>query len=144
MTETQPTTQTSGTAAGDGTADLARRFIDALHALEERRELESIVGLFAADCDVGNVVSPRVFRGSEGAREFWSVYRETFGELRSEFRNVIAGGGRAALEWTTTGTAANGHPIDYDGVSILEFDGDRIGRFRAYFDPSKLGHQVQG
>jgi limonene-1,2-epoxide hydrolase len=122
---------------------VARRFIDALHKLERDRDLDAIVATFADACDVGNVVSPRTFEGKEGAREFWTIYRDTLGEVESTFRNVIATGGRAALEWTTRGTGANGHPIDYDGVSILEIEGDAITRFRAYFNPAELGEQIK-
>lgn len=122
---------------------VARRFIDALHALERDGDLDAIVGTFAERCDVGNVVSPRQFTGRNGAREFWSVYRETLGAVESTFRNVMATGDRAALEWTTKGTGANGQEIDYDGVSILEIEGDLITRFHAYFNPAALGQQIQ-
>jgi hypothetical protein len=33
-----------------------------------------------------------------------------------------------------TGLLPGGAPIEYYGVSLLEFDGSRIGRFRAYYD----------
>ncbi len=60
-------------------------------------------------------------------REFWSSYRSTFGEMRSEFRNVFATEEGAALEWTTQGTS-NGEDASYDGVSILEIEGAKQGR----------------
>ncbi|HEX8720837.1 MAG TPA: nuclear transport factor 2 family protein [Pyrinomonadaceae bacterium] len=123
----------------------ARRFVEALGRLEAGRELEPIVGLFSEDCEVGNVVSPEKFRGREGAREFWGAkYRDTFGEVRSAFRNVSATEGGAVLEWTTEGTANDGTPVSYDGVSILEIDGGLIRRFRAYFDAGSLGRQLAG
>lgn len=123
-----------------------KRFIEALGRLEAARELETIVGLFAEDAEVGNVVSPEKFHGAEGAREFWGAkYRDTFGEVRSTFRNVFVAGDRAALEWTTEGTASDGTPVKYDGVSILEIDGGgRISRFCAYFDAGALGRQLTG
>ena len=120
-----------------------QQFIEALHALERDRDLEQIVGLFAAGSDVGNNVTSREFTGPEGAREFWQMYRETFGDVESSFRNVIEGNGRAALEWSTTGTSADGAPITYSGASILEMEDGRITRFRAYFDPSDLGRQIE-
>ena len=123
----------------------AKRFIEALGRLEAERELETIVGLFAPDAEVGNVVAPEKFHGLEGAREFWGAkYRDTFGEVRSTFRNVFATENRAALEWTTEGTANDGTPVKYDGVSILETDGEQIKRFRAYFDAGALGRQLTG
>ncbi|HYN84466.1 MAG TPA: nuclear transport factor 2 family protein [Pyrinomonadaceae bacterium] len=123
----------------------ARKFVEALGRLEAERDLEGIVALFAEECEVGNVVSPEKFRGREGAREFWGAkYRDTFGEVRSRFINVFATDTRAALEWTTEGTASDGTPVRYDGVSILEIDGESITRFSAYFDAGRLGRQLTG
>jgi ketosteroid isomerase-like protein len=124
---------------------VAKRFVEALGRLEAGRELEAMVGLFTEDAEVGNVVSPEKFRGREGAREFWGAkYRDTFGEVRSTFRNVFASESRAALEWTTAGTANDGTPVKYEGVSIIETDGERIRRFCAYFDAGALGRQLTG
>jgi limonene-1,2-epoxide hydrolase len=122
---------------------LARRFIEALGRLEAEREMEAITALFASECEVGNVTSPEKFHGREGAREFWGAkYRDTFGEVESTFRNVFVTDAGITLEWTTVGTAADGSPVKYDGVSILETDGERITRFRAYFDAGDLGRQM--
>jgi hypothetical protein len=53
---------------------------------------------------VGNVTVPRTFSGHDGLHEFWTSYRDTFGEMKSEFRNVFADDvGHAALEWNTSG-----------------------------------------
>ena len=123
---------------------VTQRFLDALHALERDREVDGLVELYAEGAEIGNVVSPRQFAGPDGAREFWTAYRATFGEMESTFRNVIQGEGRSALEWTTTGTSPDGTPIEYAGVSILEFEGERIKRFWAYFNPTQLGHQLEG
>jgi predicted ester cyclase len=117
--------------------------MDALAVLERDRDVEPIAALFAVRSEIGNLVTPRHFSGVEGAREFWQAYRATFGEMRSEFRNVIVGDGRAALEWTTSGTSSQGTRITYTGVSILEFADGKISRFWAYFDPSDLGRQLE-
>jgi ketosteroid isomerase-like protein len=123
--------------------ETAEKFIEALGRLESGRDLEPIVSLFADGCEVGNVVTPEPFKGREGAREFWGAkYRDTFGEVKSTFKNVFATAARAALEWTTEGTAADGSPIRYEGVSIIETDGEAITRFCAYFDASNLGRQI--
>lgn len=119
------------------------QFMDALAVLERDRDVEPIASLFAAESEIGNLVSPRQFSGVEGAREFWQSYRASFGDVTSEFRSIIVGDGRAALEWTTSGTSAQGAPITYAGVSILEFDGGQISRFWAYFDPGDLGRQME-
>ena len=121
-----------------------QRFIDALWKLEESNEIDPVVALFADDCEVGNVVAPRTFEGKEGAHAFWRTYRETLGDVKSEFHNVIATDDRVALEWTTTGANKEGKRIDYSGVSILEIADETIVRFWAYFDPAKLGQEIRG
>lgn len=121
--------------------DTAKKFIDALHRLESERDLETIVSLFADDCDINNVVTVDNDKKHD-AGKFWQAYRDNFGEVKSTFRNEIITENRAALEWTTTGTSSEGHEFEYEGVSILEIDGDKITRFFAYFDPNKLGRQI--
>ena len=122
---------------------LVGKFIEALGRLEAERDLEAITALFADESEVGNVTSPEKFHGREGAREFWGAkYRDTFGEVQSTFRNIFANETVATLEWTTVGTSADGSPVNYDGVSILEIKGDKITRFRAYFDAGDLGRQI--
>jgi steroid delta-isomerase-like uncharacterized protein len=121
--------------------EIADRFVEALRELEENRNVEALVELHAEDCEVGNVSVPGTFRGHEGLREFWISYRSTFGEMKSEFRNVFATEDRAALEWATEGTS-NGDTVSYDGVSILEIEGGKVRRFMAYFDTRDLTRQV--
>ncbi len=121
---------------------VAQQFVEALWKLEEDEDVEALVGLHTEDCEVGNVSVPRTFTGHDGLREFWKAYRATFGEMKSEFRNVFADDeGHAALEWTTNGTS-DGNEVSYDGVSILEIEGDKVRRFMAYFDSRQLNPQV--
>lgn len=121
--------------------DTAKKFVDALGKLESERDLETIASLFADDCDIGNVVTENKDKKID-ARRFWQSYRDNFGEVKSTFRNQIITDNRAALEWTTSGTSSEGNDFQYDGVSILEVDGEKITRFHAYFDPNKLGQQI--
>ena len=124
--------------------NIEEKFIDALGKLEADENVDEIVGLFAEDCEVGNVATHESMNGTDGARQFWTNYRKTFGEIKSTFKNKIMSDGTAALEWTSKGTSANGSQIDYEGVSILEIDGDKIKRFFAYFNPAKLGREIEG
>jgi len=121
--------------------EVADKFVQALWALEEDRDVEPLAALHTDDCKVGNVAVPKTFEGMDGLKEFWTNYRKTFGEMKSEFRNVFATEDRAALEWTTTGTS-DGDSVEYAGVSILEIEGDKVKRFMAYFDPRSLTEQV--
>lgn len=122
--------------------DTIQSFLDALGRLEADGDVEPIVALFGDDAVLQNVTVAGDFHGQDGARHFWSDDRRVFGEVSSEFRNVIVDGDRAALEWTRRGTSRGGDPIEYPGVSILELAGGRISRFMAYFHPRELGRQA--
>jgi limonene-1,2-epoxide hydrolase len=122
---------------------LVDRFIEALRRLEAERDVETIAALYAEQAEVGNVTATGDHTGPNGAREFWTKYRDTFGEVRSTFLNRVEGERAAALEWRTEGTTIGGEPFSYDGVSIIEHDAQRITRFRAYFNPEALGRQVE-
>jgi sugar (pentulose or hexulose) kinase len=102
---------------------------------------ESLVAIHTDDCEMDNVSVPDTFRGHEGLREFWTSSCSTFGEMRSEFRNVFATEEGAALQWTTQGTS-NAEDASYDGVSILEIVGGKVRRFMAYFNTRDLAPHV--
>jgi steroid delta-isomerase-like uncharacterized protein len=122
--------------------EVADKFVEALWKLEEERDVEALVEIHTNDCDVGNVAVRRTFSGHDGLREFWTSYRDTFGDMKSEFRNVFADeAGHAALEWSTS-AEANGNEVSYDGVSLLEIEDGKVTRFRAYFDPRTVNDQV--
>ena len=121
--------------------EVADSFVEALWKLEEEEDVEPLVQVHTEDCEVGNVSVSETFNGHDGLREFWKEYRRTFGEMKSVFRNVIVTEDQAALEWTTESTS-NGDPVSYDGVSVLEFEGDKVRRFMAYFDTRRLTHQI--
>ncbi len=122
--------------------EVAERFRDALRKLEEDRDVGPLVEVHADDCETGNVAVPRTFQGHDGLREFWTNYRNTFDEMKSEFRNVFADeAGHAALEWTTNATEDDKN-VSYAGVSILEIEGGKVQRFMAYFDPRSLTEQI--
>ena len=123
--------------------EVAKKFIEALRTLEDTKDVGPLAALYADDAAVGNVLSPDRFHGQDGAREFWAEYRGTFETVRSTFRNVIAGAGNAALEWTTEGASFEGQPFSYAGVTVLEIEGDRVTRSSAYFDPKALGRQIK-
>lgn len=124
--------------------DLTENFVNALHGLERDGDAEVMVSLFTEDCEIGNTALHDTLNGRDGVRKFWTNYRATFAELESNFKNQIVSDGSSALEWESVGRSANGEEVRYQGVSILEDDGERITRFFAYFDPADLGKQITG
>lgn len=128
--------------------ELAQTFIDALHALEHGSEsdVDGIVALYADDARLTNAalrLAGEERHGTDGARQFWSEYRRTFGEAFSEFFKVTAGDDAAGLFWTTNGTGNDGQAMEYDGSSLLVFNDDgKITLFRGYYDTRELSRAV--
>ncbi|MFW6059659.1 MAG: nuclear transport factor 2 family protein [Phycisphaeraceae bacterium] len=110
------------------------QFIDALHRLERERDVDAIAALFADDAELMNAARISVPRGEGGVRKFWRAYRQAFDDIHSQFTSVKEGEGFAVLEWHSEGMQRGGGPIRYDGVSVLELQGDRIKRFAIYYD----------
>jgi len=128
----------AASAGARGTAK-AQRFVEALYRLEYKGDTDSIASLFADDAEVSNPTDDEPHRGREGARAFWSKYRQSFDHVHSAFRNIVEADDAALLEWSSEGRTAAGDDFAYDGVSVLEFERGEIRRFRAYFDPRALG-----
>lgn len=120
---------------------LVERFRQALLVLEDSSSTDELVALYAPECELGNVVHGESFDGRDGAGGFWSTYRAQFDDVSSEFGVVVGTDDGAVLEWTTVGTV-NGNEITYRGATVLEFEGDRIIRSMAYYDPAGLGDQI--
>ena len=129
------------------TEQTARRFIDALHALEQDGEsrLETMVALFADTATITNAAlkqAGHVREGRDGAERFWTDYVATFRGAATEFHQVTLGDKAVGLFWTTRGGTAGGDTrLDYDGATLLELDGSddgRIVRFSGYYDTRAL------
>jgi ketosteroid isomerase-like protein len=118
-------------------ADISKTFIDALGRLEANHEVEAIAGLFTADAEIANPLVQYEDGGAEAAKTFWTQYRAAFEEIRSEFRTVTEKDGVAFLEWTSKGSM-DGQAFTYEGVSVLESEGEKIKAFRTYFDTRHL------
>lgn len=126
----------------------AQQFIDALHTLEHGSadDVDALVALFSDDARLVNAalkLAGQERNGQDGARQFWSEYRRTFGDAYSEFFQITANDESAGLFWTTKGTGNDGQPMEYDGVSLLVFnDEGKITLFRGYYDTRELSREV--
>ena len=110
--------------------NMVEHFKRALQQTEAEREPAHIAQLFAEGSALSNLGGDQ----TRDATEFWRVYLEQFTEIRSEFINEITAEGGAALEWKSRGRTKAGKPIDYRGVSLIEFDGEKLTGFRTYYD----------
>ena len=117
-------------SANNGDKGLPARFKQALQEAEKTRDAKQMTGLFEKGAKLTNL------GGDHGtdALEFWQKYLEQFREIRSEFTSEVVNENGAALEWNSRGTTADGKPVEYRGISVLEFEGERATAFRTYYD----------
>ena len=113
-----------------------QRFVDALEKLHSSGDVDAIADLFADDATLNKVPTPHEEHGKDGARTFWQQYRDGFDTVEATFRHRMESDGVAFLEWTSRGSLKGGNDFEYDGVSVLEIDGDDVTAFRTYYDTS--------
>jgi len=117
-------------SANDQNAGMPSRFKQALQQTEETRDVSIVAGLFREGAKLTNL------GGDHGtdATKFWQIYLDQFTDIRSEFVSEVAAETSAALEWKSKGTLKEGTPVDYRGVSVIDFDGESVTSFRTYYD----------
>jgi ketosteroid isomerase-like protein len=109
----------------------ARTFATALQEFERSTDPAGLVALFTADAGLTRLDA----RGERQDPEaFWREYRDQFDELSTTFEHVVEGDDRCALEWTSRGRLSTGRPIEYRGVTVLEFAGQEVAQLRTYYD----------
>jgi ketosteroid isomerase-like protein len=117
---------------------LAQRFIEALQAAEESGQVDPLLPFFGEDAELRRQTGDAPQNGQEGARRFWQEYLSGFKRIRSTFTNVIEADNTAVLEWVSDAEPATGPSFQYAGVSVLEGDGERVRKFRTYYDSAKF------
>ncbi|MFP5371793.1 MAG: nuclear transport factor 2 family protein, partial [Actinomycetes bacterium] len=82
--------------------------------------------------------------GKAGAATIWQDYRNVFGDLQTTFTHTVVGEDIAALEWTSTGTLRSGRPFEYNGVTIIQGDDERVSGVRTYYDSAAFLQETGG
>lgn len=122
----------------------AQEFIDALHQLEKGTpdDADALVALYADDAALANSAldhKNREMKGRDEILQFWVEYKETLGDVYSEFHHVNASGDCAGLFWTTKGQNPSGAEVNYHGATLLVFNAEgKIQFFRGYYDTREL------
>lgn len=113
---------------------LTDEFVRALARFEATGELEPLLALFHDDGEALTLGRTEPARGYDELEGFWRDYRAMFRGIRTEVAHVIEGESGAVLEWVSRGSLANGEPVTYKGVTVLETEAGRIRRCRTYYD----------
>ena len=114
--------------------NLTERFADALHRIDSDRDTGPMVELTADDAELMKLDGNHRATGREGAKTFWEDYRNVFGDLETTFTHTVVGEDIAALEWTSTGTLRSGKPFEYNGVTVIQGNDEKVSGVRTYYD----------
>ena len=114
-------------------SEIAEKFMDALQTIEKENEVDALVELFSDEASLKRMTH-KSYEGKGEAKKFWQEYLEPFDTISTEFFKVTEDDETVVLEWESKGKLANGHDIDYRGVSSFDTEGGEVVRFRTYYD----------
>ena len=114
-------------------SEIAEKFMDALQTIEKENEVDALVELFSDEASLKRMTH-KSYEGKGEAKKFWQEYLEPFDTIATEFFKVTEDDETVVLEWESKGKLANGHDIDYRGVSSFDTEGGEVVRFRTYYD----------
>jgi ketosteroid isomerase-like protein len=116
--------------------DRARKFAAGLHELDKNGDAAAFAAQFTDDAITQRFDARGERRGE--VEQFWQEYRAQFQSISTTFYDVVEGGDRFALEWTSDATLSDGRPIQYRGVTVIDLDGDKVTRLRTYYDSAQF------
>lgn len=118
---------------------LVHRYFD----LHSRRAWQELLDMFAPDVTLIHPVYPKSTGRDAVGRFFTEYIPARFLKYYEYAPNVIVEGNQAAAEWIFEVTRHDGKPATLTGITVLEFDGERIKTIRIFTDPLQLGSPAQ-
>ncbi len=133
--------------SAEETKAVARRINDEVW---NQGDLDVIDELIADDAVISIVGAPQEIRGPAGFREFVTMYRTAFPDLRITIDEQIGEGDVVVNRWTATGThegelmgiAATGKQATTAGININRISGGKLVQGWGIFDQLGLLQQI--
>jgi steroid delta-isomerase-like uncharacterized protein len=109
---------------------LARRWADIFN----QDNLDLVDEIYASDYVGHDPAMPEEVRGVEGAREFYSMYRNAFPDADITIEDQLADGDMVATRWTGRGThqgdlmgvPPSGNRVEVPGITISRIEGGKV------------------
>jgi ketosteroid isomerase-like protein len=124
---------------------IVKEFMRRLQTAEAEGDPKHLVEIFADDAKLTSLTRPKPHHKNHHeeddawtAQKFWSQYLFAFERIGSHFTHVTDDGRTASLEWSSKGALANGMPIEYCGVTVIEYEDGKIHGLRTYYDSAAL------
>jgi steroid delta-isomerase-like uncharacterized protein len=112
--------------------------------------LDAIEEIFAPDYVLHDPTSPEEIRGTEGMRQYVSMYRTAFPDLQQTIEDQIAEGEKVATRLTGRGThqgdlmgiPPTGNRVEAPGIVINRISGGKIAESWANYDAMGMMQQL--
>jgi ketosteroid isomerase-like protein len=115
---------------------LVHRYFD----LHSRRDWSGLLEMFAPDVTLIHPVYPKSAGRDDVGRFFTEYIPARFLKYFEYAPNVIVEENQAAAEWVFEVTRLDGQAATLKGITVLDFDGDRIKSIKIFTDPTQLGN----
>ena len=136
----------------------AERVVTRLVASWDARDLDALVDCLSDDVEWYDPAMPDPpARGRTAVRAFAQAVIRAFPDFKYEILPPIcyaADGSRCAIKWRISashlasldppGYAPTGRRAEFEGVDLLEFEGERVRRILTAFDPLPAAEQLLG
>ncbi|MGH3090534.1 MAG: ester cyclase [Rubrobacteraceae bacterium] len=125
----------------------SRRFYEELF---ENGNLDAAEEIVAPDFVLHDPNLPEEVRGIEGLKQFVSLYRTAFPDIRFEIEKQIAEGDSVGTRWTARGThegelmgiAPTGNKVEVGAFTLHRFSGAKISEDWAHYDAMGMMRQL--
>jgi ketosteroid isomerase-like protein len=118
---------------------LVHRYFD----LHSRREWQALTEMFTPDVALFHPVYPKSTGRADVGRFFTEYIPARFLKYYEYAPNVIVEGDQAAAEWIFEVTRLDGQPATLTGMTVLEFEGNRIKTIKIFTDTRQLENQAR-
>jgi ketosteroid isomerase-like protein len=116
-----------------------RSLVHRYFELHSRRDWQGLLDMFAPDVTLVHPVYPKC-TGRDAVGAFFTDYIPSrFPKYFEYAPNVIVEDNQAAAEWIFEVTRLDGQPATLKGMTVLEFEGERIKAIKIFTDPTQLG-----
>ncbi|MDQ7823564.1 MAG: nuclear transport factor 2 family protein [Candidatus Eremiobacteraeota bacterium] len=84
------------------------------------------------------------YKGKEAVRKYFRRMHIAVPDLAFTILHIAESGKVAIIEWINRGKTRRGGPYENRGVTVLEFEGEKIWELRDYLDTEKLKGPGEG
>jgi steroid delta-isomerase-like uncharacterized protein len=140
------TTEEMSVSAEENKALVRRSFEEVFN----QGNLDAVEEIFAPDYVLHDPTSPEEIRGTEGMRQYVSMYRTAFPDLQQTIEEQIAEGEKVATRLTGRGThqgeligiPPTGNQVEAPGIVINRISGGKIAESWANYDALGMMQQI--